>query len=707
MNKILVDSFSVEDRYQVGTYVNYRIMVDMDYDSIGVGKDPDMAITLERYNEDGSINTGPTLKSYSGIRNDRTAVSGDLLYQFCFGTMGKVVYASDLSPFAYIVDQVDAEYCSVTNPACDLANLTAVKTNETTEGAADAKIVVSSSSTHQPVTYVLTGVGVSRTQTTTQFLGLRPGTYWIDATDALGCKLITSVVIPSMRKTLVSTPEAQVSAGNVSRWSAAFNPVVFKYQRKDFRIDYIQALSPTYILVSLNLNASIPLSGDDVLLMASRKCTVKTEKYSFSLKPVSININGSELFFDLTGLMTGVDDNTGGLMNAFGIRSGHRFVTEITFGNEAVKRVVTARHSAGLDGIATADVSRYLQTAINPKDSFKYDQINHRDTGLSVPFSVRYKEEWDAGSSEWTMVDQPFFATYSALQLNNGYGSNMARYVTFLNEPAEANKAKFLCESDKPHLHLGLPFDVAFIYSAELAGKQLILSETGHDLNGVQVFQSAEVINYLTTESGAYFVQPDGSKLVASRTAALALLDQSSGVNRLMVGHSLPDTAVRLEVYVYYRDDTGAAVRITEVKQISVRSLPCSDYQYLKWIGPKGGWNYSMFDFRATVSLDVEETETVDHYLSDYESQDATSDVIYKTGSKTVTVGKNGLEASEMEVAASLLMSPKVYLLTSLNPIRWQTVIVEAKGTELYDTRQKRGDIEFKFRLPAMNVQNQ
>ena len=60
---------------------------------------------------------------------------------------------------------------------------------------------------------------------------------------------------------------------------------------------------------------------------------------------------------------------------------------------------------------------------------------------------------------------------------------------------------------------------------------------------------------------------------------------------------------------------------------------------------------------------------------------------------------------ARMQSLKGLLLSTKVYRLYSFNPSIWQTVVVDTKGTTLFDTQDLHGDFETILKLPSLNIQ--
>ncbi|MFI5159136.1 MAG: hypothetical protein ACHQF4_09745, partial [Sphingobacteriales bacterium] len=121
--------------------------------------------------------------------------------------------------------------------ACDLLiNSINVDNPESAPGAADGQITIIARSSYGPVNYSLDNVNF---QASPIFTNLTGGVKTGYVTDANGCTANSVTTVPIQSNLLVSDPSITLTGGNVSRWSAAFNPIVFTYQRKDFEVTSI------------------------------------------------------------------------------------------------------------------------------------------------------------------------------------------------------------------------------------------------------------------------------------------------------------------------------------------------------------------------------------------------------------------------------------------------------------------------------------
>jgi len=385
-----------------------------------------------------------------------------------------------------------------------------------------------------------------------------------------------------------------------------------------------------------------------------------------------------------------------------------KFRTEITSGYDGATNVITADHTANLSGICRADISKYLRTLLQPKDDLDYTLINYRDANISASYTVRFcKVTRDADNNEvlsaWQSAGDPFYVTYSAMQIGNKTGGNMSPYVT-LPDAVQASPAKFLNDFAIPRFYTDMPFDLSFIYSEKIAGYQIKLGGNGIDVNGNITGALGETM--LLNEDGSVLLNEDGSKLLIEQQAP-GVLYSKLGVNRLRITQNIPAGSMYLDVFLFYTDTSGNNIPVTESRRLLIDSSPCNGlpYEYLKWMGPTGGWLYYMLIKNQIHEINTSNSVITERFISDYATADSTQQLISIDAQKKITAGKNDVHATEAEALASILYSPKVYRLVDAATNTWQGVIVDTNSLKMYQTYEGRGDFEISYLLPEINTQ--
>lgn len=383
---------------------------------------------------------------------------------------------------------------------------------------------------------------------------------------------------------------------------------------------------------------------------------------------------------------------------------GRKFITQITSGYDGATNVITATHSANLTGYCRADISKYLRTLLQPKDELNYTAINYRDANISASYTVQFKEAWDGGmDADWTSAGDPFYITYSAMQIGNKTGGNMQPYVTFA-DAGQTNPAKFLNDFKNPVLYTDMPWDIAFIYSEKVVGRQLKLGGNGIDINGNVCGSLGDLM--LLNEDGSVLLNEDGSKLLIEQQAPGVLLSKL-GVNRLRITQNIPANSVWLDVFLFYTDGSDNNIPVTESRRLLLDNSPCNGlpYEYLKWMGPSGGWLYYMFIKNQIHEINTSNAVLMERFIDDYATADSSQQLIGISAQKKITAGKNDISADEAEALATILYSPKVYRLVDAATNTWQGVIIDTTSLKMYQTYGQTGDFEISYLLPEVNVQ--
>lgn len=496
---------------------------------------------------------------------------------------------------------------------------------------------------------------------------------------------------------IISTPARKLSINNSSRWGAAFNPQLFLLQRKDFVvtevIDYYEDGTSAQFVVNGTL------TEDEIIAIQSNKVRVKTNLYDFYREIEDIENTGGVIKFRfgvpfIAGVLT-----PGGFINSTGLKPGYKVQSQINIAGETI----TTRHTPDLSGAVRVDLQAYLKAFTNSNDEdANYNLFSWLDHNRFEQYLVEFSEFYSNATHGEIIVPDDFFITHSALQFNP-YGSSMAEYTTFQTEPNINKAAKFLTHVKQPVFTPGYPFDLSVILNDELDGKTILCRYATLDINKVSI-QGLQSSALLLNPYDAMKINEADNLLINSPVYSFSI-GGSAGVWRLPIIDSLTPFVHFIELYLYYLTESGDVVRISEIKTIKINRDNCrNDDIYVKWINLLGGWDYQLFDYRSEHSVDVSQT-FIDRLVFDYATQNATQDVLSKTGLEKIKVGKSGVTAEVMNALKGLLLSPKVYRLTSFNPRLWQTVVLDTKGTTLYDTQDWFGDFETTLKLPTLNIQ--
>lgn len=125
-------------------------------------------------------------------------------------------------------------------------------------------------------------------------------------------------------------------------------------------------------------------------------------------------------------------------------------------------------------------VRSYLYSSFDPD----MDAVNSIDVGCSLRFYIEYTQVLEDGSGVPIRDNsQAIYAVNSAMDIGNGYASNMFPYVPINADITD--KALFLTDFDTPVWFEGYPLILSWCFDSTLAGKEIYLTQS--ELNSSQV----------------------------------------------------------------------------------------------------------------------------------------------------------------------------------------------------------------------------
>jgi hypothetical protein len=576
---------------------------------------------------------------------------------------------------------------------CDLyIDAITVNKKESAPGAADGQITVTASSSYLPLHYSLDNTTF---QTSNIFTGLTGGlkTVYVTDSNTAGCSANRAVTIPVLNSLLVSDPSVTVG-GNISRWNAAFNPIVFTYQRKDFEVTSVEVDSATG---KAKVFANTNLTG----IVAKDFVYINTAIYKgvFSV----ISNTGNALIID-----TPYVDNASGFININRLRPYYKVVTRITYQDVLTGqfKTITSNNTPDSTGLIKADLSNFLQSLIRIKDNSDFTQPNFQDDNLSASYQIAYSEQWDTVDThlfDWVTLTDNYYVVYAAKQLGERYGGNLAVYVPFANGQPPA---KWVTDFSEPAYSNGYPFDIGFIYSELLSGLDIYCELVLLDINR-NPLPGGPQTSSLLNEDASWLFDQNGSKLVINRqTTSNSPLPEHIGLNRLLIDDDFPSDAYYFTISLKYND--GSTVhQVTQTQTVRIDDAVDERSVYLRWIGLSGSWNYYRFAYNQEVSLDVQNAIIIKNYISDWENQDSTEDVVSKTAGQKIKVMADDLSVGDIKGLQSIKYSPKVQIMVNKNPVKWQTVILNTATFNEYETLNGQAPFSVTFNLPSINIQTQ
>ena len=605
---------------------------------------------------------------------------------------------------------------------CDLTiNFITVDQSESAQGAADGQITVQASSSYGPIQYSLDDVTFQSSPT---FAGLTGGTKSIYVTDANGCLQYNAIIVPILTNLLVSDPSVTLTVGNVSRWNAAFNPVVFTYQRKDFEITGIT-------LDTLSGNAAVAINTDTTIIantIAANNAAISNAALLnvvlTNITPVNVylkagpyvgvyTVNSVQTSGNLV-INTPFTTNATGFININLLRPYYQVRTQVTYQDpiSGQQNTITSTNRPDNTGLVKADIGNFLQSLLRARDNSDFTQINYRDTNLSASYQIAYAEYWDgklSGSTplNYISITDPYYVLYAAKQLGDPYGGNLAAYVPFQSVTDSSQLAKWLTDFAEPAYSIGYPFDIGFIYSENLAGLQLYCQLTLLDINR-NPLPGEPQNSYLLNEDGSWLLNQDGSKfIIASQSSVNTPIPVQLGLNRLLINETFDSDVYYLNLALMYNDSDGTPHQVTQTQTIRIDDAVDEQSVYLRWIGLTGCWNYYRFVYNQEISLDVQNAVIIKNHVFDWANQDSIEEVIGKSAGQKMKVMAEDLSVADIKGLQSIKYSPKVQMLINKNPVKWQTVVLNTATFSEYETLNGQAPFSVTFNMPSINIQSQ
>ncbi|HVV54583.1 MAG TPA: hypothetical protein VHC47_04635 [Mucilaginibacter sp.] len=593
------------------------------------------------------------------------------------------------------------------NP-CDLViDYITVDKPESAPGALDGQITINATSGYLPLQYSQ-NAGATW-QSSPVFTGLSGGSHQFEVKDAnsAGCTATRSVNVPVLSNLLVSDPSADLGNGNISRWNAAFNPIIFTYQRKDFEVTSVTPDTESgNALLLVNASLSDPESGYTVI--PGDMVYLNTDSYKGVYTVSAANSDNTLL------IQTPYISDASGFININRLRPYYKILTQITYQDSLTgqQQTITAANRPDNTGLIKADLSNFLRSLLQPKDDSDYTQTNFRDNNLSASYQINYAQSWDDGTangyiSDYITVSTPFYVIYAARQLGQRYGGNMAAFVTFASVSDDSQLAAWITDFPEPAFSEGYPFDISFIYSEYLLGQNIYCEIVPLDINRNPLpgdTQSTDLLN----EDGSWLLNEDSSKfIIAGETLTDASLPAQLGLNRLLINTAFPAEAYYFTVTLKYNDENDAAHAVTQTQTIRIDDTIDENSVYLRWIGLTGSWNYYRFVYNQEISLDVQNATIIKNFVSDWENQQGIEEVIAKDAGQKMKVMAEDLSVNDIKGLQSIKYSPKVQMLVNKNPVKWQTIVINTATYSEYETLNGQAPFSITFNMPSINIQTQ
>lgn len=574
-------------------------------------------------------------------------------------------FFSGLSPATYTIYCKDSSTCTDTvsvtisagsspPPTCDLTITSATKTDTTTLGGTDGTITVTATSSAFGVEYSRNNWLTA--ETSGYYTGFTSGSFTIKVRDAAGC---TAQVTLNIGSPAASCNLAITSSYKINETGAGLNDGV---------IDVVASSTYGGVQYSRDGGSTWQSSGHytgfapgtyNILVKDSMLCT--TSK-SFTIAAWSAVPQPEQVDPDVI-LPNGIHSRWSAAYNpiVFGFvrpddhaeKKSYRIELEMISGSD----VAFGAWYPDLNGFVRCDVGGFVSSLVSWSNR-------------SAKFNIRFRQAWAGFTDVWTDNINDFYVTFSAKQLGDVHGGNMALYLNHV-APTQV-LAKWLTRFTEPVYNVGLPFGISYINSETLTDKTIEIVVTSMDINKGTI----SVVN----------------KGVYSNVSEIKEFQYSE----------IPDVDVEyLKFQIWSQTDSKF---ISEPILIKVKR-PCDNdpYIFLKWVNLLGGYDYYRFGYMQARSLSVTNHTVVSRTVFNWETDNTIFDVVKKSAIRRRQFGANDLK--DLAGIESLPMSTKVLFLNSSN--KYMTVELISGTFEQGTSRDRQFSVNFAINLPEVNIQRQ
>lgn len=270
-----------------------------------------------------------------------------------------------------------------------------------------------------------------------------------------------------------------------NNWSAAFNPVVFKAQRKDYPITAVTS-SGGALRISVTGDLTTLTAAKGGAVVAGSVLWVATDNGVYGAAYTVVTCTHLSGVSTVTfGAGTYTAAATTGYIN-LQQRTGYNVQVRIFAGNGAVSSssLFTMSFTPTKSGAILADVSQ-LKSYMSPQlwNNFGITNLSEaykvrNNASTSLKAHIQYTEVWTSSAeTETSDSANPFFVVYGARQVWSQYGG-------YLKEYSDATNRKFLTPFTQPHAWLNKPFTLSFIDPSPSGTTRTYVKKTRYYSNG-------------------------------------------------------------------------------------------------------------------------------------------------------------------------------------------------------------------------------
>ena len=477
-----------------------------------------------------------------------------------------------------------------------------------------------------------------------------------------------------MAISILERPQAtEPNTGDISYWTACYNYIRFVFQRQDRTFATVTDVGG---FARFNFSTAPPTG-----------VTVDTPIYVQSANGTTYNVRGLVTVVSGNNITTDIPyvSSTSGFGIYPTIIKDWRVEVIIDKWNGAAYVPINGQSPASTtpmakfqnlpNGDVVAEIQEYLKAEINNDYSYSDTDINQLDSGGSVQYQVRYRENYygltpgayeilEDGSGN----DLVFWATNSAMQLKATLAPNMAEYLMIDDATGDG---KYMTAFVEPSVWLGYPFDLSFCFNF------------GDTLTAIQLWY-------------------DENKAQVDTTSLGTLTDYNGQVSRIGINRGVVTSNAYSYTAVQIRESIFPFAAVGELKYVRVKEV--CDGKMLVWRNQLGGWDYWLFNERIIENQTTGSGQVFEPYIDDMSTADAKEILLSKSAGNSITLTASNLDNNDITGLLGLPKSIAVFVVDSTGAVEYRTSI-NAGTWQVSNTKRNTFDVVFTISKPTDYIQ--
>ena len=467
-----------------------------------------------------------------------------------------------------------------------------------------------------------------------------------------------------MSLTITQRPQ-QTAFGIDSDWNAVSNPILYKFQRKDYTFNQINSSGGLVQLQFSNVNYGSNFAAGDVIY-------IKSDNSTYAITATVLSSTFSTHTYILCDSPY-IGAAPGGFTNNDDSRPSYYVEVKIYDSSNNALNSDAFAYTPDSTGLLTVNVASILRANLQADNTIDLTNTNiemHNDSYAYKKFYLKYTEVW-SGSYAGTLPSQQsdggeqFFAILGARQIPSPYGGNMFEYTCF--NTVDYTDAKFLTKLTTPVWWRGWPFVLSAIIDDSLSANLNI--KVGADVTqfaGTQIGNAGRLVTCYFgfvsqgsidgSSSSVITIVDDATKLIAYTEAlSVELRDPCENGIMLMARNSLGGMLCWLfEVDQEYTFDYGNDIKAAR-KVLKANNLSSNEWDALQDFFTLGTvYRNSITEFSASV---IKTSSRIGQQVYAVESNGTkTGVIVIPTRNKTNT--RRRLHTFEIEIEYPEVFAP-------------------------------------------------